>query len=138
MSTTFMSAPKLLLTSESVTEGHPDKMCDQISDGVLDAIYAKDPLARVACETAATTGIIAILGEITTTAYFDAQAIVRETIETNRLHRFQVLSRLQNSGHHRLAQRAIARYRAGRGRCARSARRPPAIRLTRSAQAIRE
>ena len=80
MSTTFMSAPKLLLTSESVTEGHPDKLCDQISDGVLDAIYAKDPMGRVACETAATTGIIAILGEITTTAYFDAQAIARETL----------------------------------------------------------
>jgi S-adenosylmethionine synthetase len=80
MSTTFMSAPKMLLTSESVTEGHPDKMCDQISDGILDAIYAKDPMARVACETAATTGVIAILGEITTTAYFDAQAIARETI----------------------------------------------------------
>lgn len=75
-----MSAEKLLLTSESVTEGHPDKLCDQISDGVLDAIYAKDPMARVACETAATTGVIAILGEITTTAYFDAQAIARETI----------------------------------------------------------
>ncbi len=80
MSTTFMSEPKLLLTSESVTEGHPDKLCDQISDGVLDAIYAKDPMARVACETAATTGVIMILGEITTTAYFDAQAIARETI----------------------------------------------------------
>jgi S-adenosylmethionine synthetase len=75
-----MSAPKMLLTSESVTEGHPDKLCDQISDGVLDAIYAKDPMGRVACETAATTGIIAILGEITTTAYFDAQAIARETL----------------------------------------------------------
>ncbi len=80
MSTTFMSAPKLLLTSESVTEGHPDKVCDQISDGVLDAIYAKDPMARVACETAATTGFIAVLGEITTTAYFDAQAVARETL----------------------------------------------------------
>src|SRR5512142_2372931 len=80
MSTTFMSASKLLLTSESVTEGHPDKVCDQISDGVLDAIYAKDPMARVACETAATTGFIAVLGEITTTAYFDAQAAPRETL----------------------------------------------------------
>ncbi len=80
MSTTFMSEPKLLLTSESVTEGHPDKLCDQISDGVLDAIYAKDPMARVACETAATTGIIAILGEITTTAYFDAQRVASETL----------------------------------------------------------
>src|SRR5512142_2633666 len=80
MSTTFMSAAKLLLTSESVTEGHPDKVCDQISDGVLDAIYAKDPMARVACETAATTGFIAVLGEITTTAYFDAQSVARETL----------------------------------------------------------
>ncbi len=80
MSTTFMSEPKLLLTSESVTEWHPDKLCDQISDGVLDAIYAKDPMARVACETAATTGIIASLGEITTTAYFDAQRVARETL----------------------------------------------------------
>jgi S-adenosylmethionine synthetase len=70
-----------LLTSESVTEGHPDKLCDQISDGVLDAIYTKDPMARVACETAATTGIIAILGEITTTAYFDAQRIARDTLK---------------------------------------------------------
>lgn len=81
MATTFMSAPKLLLTSESVTEGHPDKLCDQISDGILDAIYAKDPMARVACETAATTGFIAILGEITTTAYFDAQQIARDTLQ---------------------------------------------------------
>ncbi len=80
MSTTFMTAQQMFLTSESVTEGHPDKMCDQISDGVLDAIYAKDPMARVACETAATTGFIALLGEITTTAYFDAQAITRETL----------------------------------------------------------
>src|SRR5512135_419453 len=79
-STTFMSAAKLLLTSESVTEGHPDKVCDQISDGVLDAIYANDPMARVACETAATTGFVAVLGEITTTAYFDAQAVARETL----------------------------------------------------------
>lgn len=81
MTTTFMSAPQLFLTSESVTEGHPDKICDQISDGILDAIYAKDPNGRVACETAATTGFIAILGEITTTAYFDAQAIARETLK---------------------------------------------------------
>lgn len=81
MSTTFMSAPQLFLTSESVTEGHPDKICDQISDGVLDAIYRNDPNGRVACETAATTGFIAILGEITTTAYFDAQAIARDTLK---------------------------------------------------------
>ncbi len=81
MTTTFMSAPHLLLTSESVTEGHPDKICDQISDGVLDAIYAQDPFGRVACEAATTTGLVAVMGEITTTARFDVQKIVRETIQ---------------------------------------------------------
>ncbi|MCC6419262.1 MAG: methionine adenosyltransferase [Gemmataceae bacterium] len=69
-----------LLTSESVTEGHPDKICDQISDGVLDAILEKDPLARVACETAITNGLVLITGEITTNAYVDIPRIVRNTI----------------------------------------------------------
>lgn len=81
MSTTFMTSPKLLFTSESVTEGHPDKVCDQISDGVLDAIFAKDPMARVACETAASGGLVAVMGEITTTAYFDAYDIARDTLQ---------------------------------------------------------
>src|SRR5512142_3349374 len=81
MSTTFMSAPHLLLTSESVTEGHPDKVCDQISDGVLDAIYAQDPYGRVACETAASGGLIVVMGEITTTAQFDAYEIVKNTLQ---------------------------------------------------------
>ncbi len=67
-------------TSESVTEGHPDKICDRISDSVLDAILAKDPTARVACETATTTGLILVMGEITTTAQFDAQEIAREAV----------------------------------------------------------
>ena len=67
-------------TSEAVTEGHPDKICDRISDSVLDAILAQDPMARVACETATTTGLILVMGEITTTAKFDAQEIVRETV----------------------------------------------------------
>ncbi|MBO4452696.1 MAG: methionine adenosyltransferase [Clostridia bacterium] len=67
-------------TSESVTEGHPDKICDQISDAVLDAIIAKDPTARVACETACTTGLVLVMGEITTTTYADIQTIVRDTI----------------------------------------------------------
>ncbi len=70
-----------LFTSESVTEGHPDKICDQISDGVLDALLAKDPNARVACETATTTGIIFVMGEITTNAYVDVEKIVRETLD---------------------------------------------------------
>ena len=80
MTTTFMSAPSLMLTSESVTEGHPDKLCDQVSDAVLDAILAQDPNARVACETAATTGVVFVLGEITTSAYVDLQQIVRQTV----------------------------------------------------------
>ncbi|GAC1464326.1 MAG: methionine adenosyltransferase [Chloroflexota bacterium] len=80
-STTFMQSPQLFFTSESVTEGHPDKMCDQISDAVLDSILRQDPEARVACETAATTGLILVFGEITTTASFDASAIARKTIE---------------------------------------------------------
>ena len=70
---------KRLFTSESVTEGHPDKICDQISDAVLDALLAKDPMSRVACETAITTGLVLVMGEITTEAYVDIQKIVRDT-----------------------------------------------------------
>lgn len=69
-----------LFTSESVSEGHPDKIADQISDGILDAILAKDPLARVACETTVTTGLVLVVGEISTTTYVDIQKVVRETI----------------------------------------------------------
>jgi S-adenosylmethionine synthetase len=75
-----MSANNFLFTSESVSEGHPDKVADQISDAILDAILAQDPAARVACETMVTTGMAVIAGEITTTAYADIPAIVRETI----------------------------------------------------------
>ena len=71
---------KRLFTSESVTEGHPDKICDQISDAVLDALMAKDPMSRVACETAITTGLVLVMGEITTNAYVDIQKTVRETV----------------------------------------------------------
>ena len=70
-----------LFTSESVTEGHPDKMCDQISDAILDALMAQDPMSRVACETATTTGMVLVMGEITTNAYIDIQKIVRDTIK---------------------------------------------------------
>ena len=69
-----------LFTSESVTEGHPDKMCDAISDAILDALMEQDPMSRVACETATTTGLVMVMGEITTKAYVDIQKIVRETI----------------------------------------------------------
>ena len=72
---------KLLFTSESVTEGHPDKMCDAISDAILDALMEKDPMSRVACETASCTGFVLVTGEITTNAYVDIQKIVRETVK---------------------------------------------------------
>ena len=68
---------KRLFTSESVTEGHPDKMCDAISDAILDALMEQDPMSRVACETCATTGLVMVMGEITTSAYVDIQKIVR-------------------------------------------------------------
>ncbi len=71
---------KFLFTSESVTEGHPDKMCDQISDAILDALLEQDPMSRVACETCTTTGLVMVMGEITTKAYVDIQKIVRDTV----------------------------------------------------------
>ena len=70
-----------LFTSESVTEGHPDKMCDQVSDAILDALMEKDPMSRVACETAMTTGLVLVMGEVTTSAYVDIQKLVRDTIK---------------------------------------------------------
>ena len=79
--TSFLDDPQYLFTSESVTEGHPDKMCDQISDAILDAILTDDPDARVACETATTTGLVLVMGEITTSTYVDFQAIVRDTVK---------------------------------------------------------
>ena len=80
MSTTFMTSKSLMFTSESVTEGHPDKMCDQISDAVLDACLEQDPKSRVACETAIKTGYVMLLGEITTKAYVDFDKLVREVV----------------------------------------------------------
>ena len=71
---------KRLFTSESVTEGHPDKICDQISDAILDELLKQDPMSRVACETAITTGLVLVMGEITTQGYVDIQKIVRDTI----------------------------------------------------------
>jgi S-adenosylmethionine synthetase len=79
--TSILDDPQYLFTSESVTEGHPDKMCDQISDAILDAILAEDPYARVACETATTTGLVLVLGEVTTSTYVDFQAVVRDTVK---------------------------------------------------------
>ena len=82
MSTTFMSSPKVLFTSESVTEGHPDKICDQISDAVLDACYKEDPFSRVACEVATKTGFVILLGEITTNAQINYDDLVRDVIRS--------------------------------------------------------
>ncbi len=81
MSTTFMTSPKLMFTSESVTEGHPDKICDQISDAVLDACLEQDPNSRVACETATKTGLVMLLGEITTHAYVNFDELVRRVVK---------------------------------------------------------
>ena len=80
MTTTFMKSPKYLFTSESVTEGHPDKMCDQISDAILDAMISEDKASRVACETAIKTGFVLTYGEVTTKTYVDIDALVREVV----------------------------------------------------------
>ena len=80
MAFSFTDSPSYLFTSESVTEGHPDKLCDQISDAVLDAILANDPMARVACEVCVTTGLVLVMGEITTGTYVDIPSLVRRTI----------------------------------------------------------
>ncbi|MEP7137711.1 MAG: methionine adenosyltransferase [Chloroflexota bacterium] len=80
MSNTFMTSPKLMFSSESVSEGHPDKMCDQISDAVLDACLEQDPRSRVACETATKTGFVMLLGEITTTAFVNFDDLVRKVV----------------------------------------------------------
>jgi S-adenosylmethionine synthetase len=80
MPSSFRSSPSYMLTSESVTEGHPDKLCDQISDAILDAIIKEDPYARVACETAVTNGLIIVLGEITTSCYVEIPQIVRQVV----------------------------------------------------------
>ncbi len=81
MATTFMTSPKLLFTSESVTEGHPDKVCDQIADSVLDSCFEQDPLSRVACEVATKTGFVMVLGEITTNAFVNFDELVRRVVK---------------------------------------------------------
>ena len=81
MTTSFMAAERLLFTSESVTEGHPDKLCDQVSDAVLDELLRQDPNSRVACETATTTGTVFVVGEITTHGYVDLQRLVRDVVK---------------------------------------------------------
>ena len=80
MPTSFMQSPQLFFTSESVTEGHPDKLCDQVSDAILDAFLTQDARSRVACETSATTGLVLVMGEVTTEGYVEIQEVVRRTI----------------------------------------------------------
>ena len=80
MTLLFYESSKYLLTSESVTEGHPDKLCDQISDGVLDAVLRSDPMGRVACEASVTKGLVVVMGEITTSSYVDVPKVVRDTL----------------------------------------------------------
>jgi len=80
MNATFVASPQFFFTSESVTEGHPDKLCDQISDAVLDAIIGEDPDARVACECCVTTGLVMVMGEITTSTYVDLNSLVRDVV----------------------------------------------------------
>jgi len=82
MTNSFKNSPKYMLTSESVTEGHPDKLCDQISDAILDTILEKDPYARVACETAVTNGLVIVMGEITTDSYVEIPQVVREVVHS--------------------------------------------------------
>ena len=86
-----------LFTSESVTEGHPDKIADQISDGVLDAVLADDPYGRVACETLVNTGLIVVAGEISTDTYVDIQEVARDTINRDRLQQRDARLRLQDA-----------------------------------------
>jgi S-adenosylmethionine synthetase len=81
MTTTFMNSARYLFTSESVTEGHPDKLCDQVSDAVLDACLEQDPMSRVACETATKTGFVMVLGEITTNAFVNFDDLVRKVVK---------------------------------------------------------
>ena len=81
MSTTFMNSAHYLFTSESVTEGHPDKLCDQVSDAVLDACLEQDPYSRVACETATKTGFVMLLGEITTRGFVEFDQLVRKVVK---------------------------------------------------------
>jgi len=81
MTNSFVSSPKYVLTSESVTEGHPDKLCDQIADAILDSMLEQDPYSRVACEVATTTGMVFVLGEITTDCYVDIPNVVKNVVK---------------------------------------------------------
>ena len=110
-----MARDEYLFTSESVTEGHPDKIADQISDAVLDAILAQDPTGRVACETLLTTGLVVVAGEITTNCYVDIPRARARDDQGDRLHARQVRLRLRHLRRHHRHRQAVARHRPGRG-----------------------
>ena len=110
-----MARDEYLFTSESVTEGHPDKIADQISDAVLDSILAQDPVGRVACETLLTTGLVVVAGEITTSCYVDIPKIARETIKNVGYTRAKFGFDYETCGGHRRHRLAVARHRHGRG-----------------------
>ena len=110
-----LSENEYLFTSESVTEGHPDKICDQISDGVLDAIMGEDPEGRVACETLVNTGLVVVSGEITTKCYVDIPKIARETIRKIGYDDPALWLRPRGLRGADRDRRAVARHRAGRG-----------------------
>ena len=106
--------PRRLFTSESVTEGHPDKIADQISDSILDAMLAQDPRSRVAVETMITTGQVHIAGEVTTAGYVDIASIVRDTVLRHRLRLLPQGLRRRLLRRQRVHRRAVARHRPGR------------------------
>ena len=117
-----------IFTSESVTEGHPDKMADQISDAVLDAVLAEDPTGRVACEVLVTTGICVVSGEITTKTYVDVPKLARSVIARHRLYRRRDGLRFENLRRVEYHSEPVARYRDGR-RYRRRGRPGPDVRL---------
>ena len=128
--TSIVDASQYLFTSESVTEGHPDKMCDQICDAILDAIIREDPNARVACETATTTGLVLVLGEITTDDLHRLPDDRPRHGPRHRLHEGRLRLRLPDLRHARLGQGPVAGHRAGRRRRPRGPRRrAPAFEL---------
>ena len=109
-----MAREEYLFTSESVTEGHPDKIADQISDAVLDAILSQDPTGRVACETLLTTGLVVVAGEITTSCYVDIPEVARETIREVGYTRAKFGFDSETCGGDHRHRQAVARHRHGR------------------------
>ncbi len=113
---TELSDNEFLFTSESVTEGHPDKIADQISDGVLDAVLSDDPYGRVACETLVNTGLIVVSGEISTETYVDIQEVARETVRKIGYDNAGLRLRLRHLRGDQRDRQAVARHRPGRRR----------------------